>query len=42
MLLRETDRQIGLIYKLTSCIRYSRYARYTDHELSELLVQRIY
>jgi len=42
LLLRETEHQIGLIDRLTDCIRDERDSRYTRHELKELLGQRIY
>ncbi len=41
LLLRETDRQIGLIDSLVEAIRDTRDSRYVRHELKELLTQRI-
>ena len=41
LLLRETDKQIGLIDQLANSIHDKRDARYTRHELKELLGQRI-
>jgi len=41
LLLRETDRQIGLIDALTEAILDSRDQRYVKHELRTLLTQRI-
>lgn len=41
LLLRETDRQIGLIDSLVKAIRDTRDSRYVRHELKVLLTQRI-
>ena len=41
LLLRETDRQIGLIDSLVEAIKDTRDSRYVQHELKVLLTQRI-
>jgi len=42
MLLRGIDRQIGLVNRLTSAIHDRRHPSYIDHDLSDLLAQRIF
>ena len=42
LLLREIDRRLGLIDKLTGCINDERDQRYIDHQLSEMLRQRTF
>ena len=42
LLLRETDRQINLLGRLAGCFRDGRNQDLVEHELSEMLSQRIY
>ena len=42
LLLRETDRKIGLLARVAECFRDHRAAERIEHELRELLAQRIY
>ena len=42
LLLRETDREIGLLTRVRKCFSDYRNPIFIDHELSELLAQRIY
>lgn len=41
LLLRETERSIGIISRLTGCIADTRDQRYVDHTKRELLTQRV-
>lgn len=41
LLLRETERRVGIISRLTRCIPDYRDQRYTDHQIGELMTQRI-
>jgi len=41
LLLRETERKVGIINRLTKCIPDNRDQRYTDHTIRELMTQRI-
>ena len=42
LLLRQTDRQIGLLRRVANCFTDTRAAGRIEHELDELLAQRIY
>jgi DDE family transposase len=42
LLLRETDRKIGLLSRVRKCFSDYRHPVFIEHELSELLAQRIY
>jgi hypothetical protein len=42
LLLREVNRQIGLIERISSCISDNRDPRYIDHAIEELVGQRAY
>ena len=42
LLLRETDRKIGLLSRVSKCFSDHRHPGLIEHELSELLAQRIY
>ena len=42
LLLREVDRKIGLLRRVVSCFRDARDPQRIEHELSEMLVQRVY
>jgi DDE family transposase len=42
LLLRETDRKVGLLSRVTKCFSDYRNPLWTVHELDELLAQRIY
>jgi len=42
LLLRETDRKIGLLSRMTGCFTDHRHPERIEHELGELLAQRIY
>src|SRR5256885_3923849 len=42
LLLRETDHKIGLLSRVTKCFSDHRHPLRIEHELSELLAQRIY
>ena len=42
LLLRETDRKIGLLGRVTKCFSDHRQPRLIEHQLGELLAQRIY
>jgi hypothetical protein len=42
LLLRETDRKIGLLARVSSCFSDYRHPGLIEHELGELLAQRIY
>jgi Transposase DDE domain group 1 len=42
LLLRETDRKIGLLSRVNQCFSDHRHPMWIVHELSELLAQRIY
>jgi hypothetical protein len=42
LLLRETDRKIGLLSRVRKCFSDYRHPAFIEHELSELLAQRIY
>lgn len=42
MLLRGVDHQVGLINRLTAAIKDQRHPSYIDHDLADLLAQRIY
>jgi len=42
LLLREADRKIGLLGRVVSCFRDARDPQRIEHELSEMLAQRIY
>ena len=42
LLLRETDRKIGLLSRVRKCFSDYRHPAYIEHELGELLAQRIY
>ena len=42
LLLREADRKIGLLRRVVSCFRDARDPQRIEHELSEMLVQRVY
>lgn len=41
VLLREVDKQIGLIDRLSTCIKDNRHQSYVDHSIDSLLRQRI-
>jgi hypothetical protein len=41
LLLRETDRKVGLLSRVKKCFSDHRHPRWIVHELSELLAQRI-
>ena len=42
LLLREADRQIGLLRRVTDCFRDTRQPERVEHGLAEMLAQRIY
>ena len=42
LLVREADRKIGLLRRVVSCFRDARDPQRIEHELSEMLVQRVY
>jgi hypothetical protein len=42
LLLRELDNKLGLIKSISSCIKDPRDQRYIDHEMQELIAQRVY
>lgn len=42
LLLRETDRKIGLLSRVSKCFSDYRHPAFIEHELGELLAQRIY
>src|SRR6266481_4306952 len=42
LLLRATDRKIGLLRRVVSCFTDARDPQRVEHELSEMLVQRVY
>ena len=42
LLLREVENHIGLIDRISSCITDSRDQRYTDHSITEMLLQRVF
>ena len=42
LLLRATDRKIGLLRRVVSCFTDTRDPQRIEHELSEMLAQRIY
>ena len=42
LLLRETERQIGLIESISSCITDIRDSRYIDHTIHEMITQRVF
>jgi len=42
LLLREVDRKIGLLRRVVSCFSDARDPQRIEHELSEMLVQRVY
>ncbi len=42
LLLRETDRKIGLLSRMARCFTDHRHPERIEHELGELLAQRIY
>jgi Transposase DDE domain group 1 len=42
LLLRETDRKIGLLSRVRKCFSDYRHPAFIEHELGELLAQRIY
>jgi hypothetical protein len=42
LLLRETDRKIGLLKRVAACFTDTRDPQRTEHGLSEMLAQRIY
>ena len=42
LLLRETDRRIGLLSRVNKCFSDYRHPAFVEHELDELLAQRIY
>jgi Transposase DDE domain group 1 len=42
LLLREADRKIGLLRRVASCFSDARDPQRIEHELSEMLVQRVY
>lgn len=42
LLLREADRKIGLLRRVVSCFSDARDPQRIEHELSEMLVQRVY
>jgi hypothetical protein len=42
LLLRAADRQIGLLRRVVSCFTDARDPQRIEHELSEMLVQRVY
>ena len=42
LLLRETDRKIGLLARVRQCFSDYRHPGLIEHELGELLAQRIY
>ncbi len=42
LLLRQADRKIGLLKRLVRCFRDHRHAQRVEHELPEMLAQRIY
>ena len=41
LLLRETERSVGVISRLTGCIMDKRDQRYVDHTKRELITQRV-
>ena len=41
LLLRETERKIGIIHRLAGCIPDNRDQRYIDHRILELIAQRV-
>lgn len=42
LLLREVDRQLGLVESISNCITDNRDQRYIDHTIKEMLTQRIF
>ncbi|HHY21135.1 MAG TPA: IS1380 family transposase [Bacilli bacterium] len=42
LLLREVDKQIGLIEDISSCIYDNRDSRYIDHTIQEMVTQRVF
>lgn len=42
LLLREVDRKLGLIHKLSNCLVDRRDHRYIDHTIEEMLKQRVF
>jgi hypothetical protein len=42
LLLRETDRKLGLLARVSQCFSDHRHPQWIEHELGELLAQRIY
>jgi hypothetical protein len=41
LLLRETERSVGIISRLTGCVKDTRDQRYVDHTMRELITQRV-
>ena len=41
LLLRETERNVGIIRRLVRCIPDNRDQRYIDHQMRELMTQRV-
>lgn len=42
LLLREVDKQLGLVESISNCITDNRDQRYIDHSIKEMLTQRIF
>ena len=42
LLLREVDKQMGLIKRISNCITDNRDQRYVDHTIKEMLTQRVF
>ena len=42
LLLRELDNKLGLLESISSCIKDTRDHRYIDHQMQELIAQRVY
>lgn len=42
LLLRELDNKLGLVESISACIKDTRDHRYIDHEMQELIAQRVY
>ena len=41
LLLREVERNVGIIRRLAQCISDNRDQRYVDHQIQELITQRV-
>ena len=42
LLLREVEKQLGLIDRICTCITDNRDQRYIDHSIKEMLTQRVF